>query len=55
MRDLIKDWLQGQVEDSIYEFSDDFDFDKAASYLFNEFDSEVIYNHLDSLLLSYLH
>ena len=55
MKDLITGWLQDQIEDSIYEFSDDFDFEKAVTYLFNEFNSEVIYDHLDSLLLDYLH
>ena len=56
MRELIEYWLQDQIEDSQedWEFPDDFDIDKAAEWLFMNFNSEIIYDHLDSMLTDYL-
>ena len=56
MRELIEYWLQDQVEDSQehWEFPNDFDIDKAAEWLFMNFNSEIIYDHLDSMLTDYL-
>ena len=56
MRELIEYWLQDQVEDcqEHWEFPDDFDIDKAAEWLFMNFNSEIIYDHLDSMLTDYL-
>ena len=56
MRELIEHWLQDQVEDcqEHWEFPDDFDTDKAAEWLFMNFNSEIIYDHLDSMLTDYL-
>ena len=56
MRELIKVWLQDQQDDcqDFWDFPDDFDYDKAAQWLFLNFNSEVIYEHLDTLLTDYL-
>ena len=56
MRELIKKWLQEQQDDcqDIWDFPDDFDYDKAAEWLFLNFNSEVIYDHLDTMLTNYL-
>ena len=55
MRQIIEDWYQDQIDDGCFDFPDDFEHEKAISYLFQNFNSEVIYNHLDNLLIDYLH
>ena len=56
MNELIKIWLQDQRDDcqDFWDFPDDFDDDKALEWLFLNFNSEVIYEHLDTMLTNYL-
>ena len=56
MKDIIKVWIRDQVEECSehWEFPDDFDSDKAAEWLFMNFNNEIIYEHLDNMLIDYL-
>ena len=56
MIELIKIWLQDQQNDcqDFWDFPDDFDYDKTAEWLFLNFNSEVIYERLDTMLTDYL-
>ena len=47
----IRAWLSDQIDDSIYEFPEDFDFDLAVDWLNEWFDDQIVCDHLDSLLL----
>ena len=55
MNNIISFWLQEQLNDKEWwVFPDDFNADKAHQYLLEEFDSEIIWNHLNDLLVEYL-
>ena len=52
--DYIKAWLADQLEDSPFEFPDDFDFDSAVAQLNDWFDDQIVSDHLDHLLTELL-
>ncbi len=43
-------WLSDQVDDSYFEFPNDFDFDSAVEQLNEWFDDQLVNDHLDALL-----
>ena len=57
MNTFIASWLQDQIhkcpED--WDFPDDFDADKAHQFIFNNFNNQIIADHLEQLLTDYLH
>ena len=57
MSQFIKSWLRDQVEDCSehWEFPDDFDEEKALDYLCSNFDYSKLTDHLDNLMIDYLH
>ena len=54
MNAYIKDWLADQLEDSSFEFPDDFDAISATAQLADWFDYSVLDDHLDHLLTELL-
>tara|TARA_Y100001937_G_scaffold100067_1_gene136829 strand:+ start:311 stop:499 length:189 start_codon:yes stop_codon:yes gene_type:complete len=54
---FIAHWLQDQMHecpDLCWDFPDDFDADKAHQYLLNNFNSDIVFDHLENLLSAYL-
>ena len=56
MNTLIASWLQDQIHEcpEAWDFPDDFDADKAHRFIFNNFNNQIITDHLDQLLTDYL-
>tara|TARA_Y100000356_G_scaffold53971_1_gene43482 strand:+ start:178 stop:351 length:174 start_codon:yes stop_codon:yes gene_type:complete len=57
MNTFIASWLQDQIHEcpEAWDFPDDFDADKAHRFIFNNFNNQIITDHLDQLLIDYLH
>jgi len=57
MNTFIASWLQDQIHEcpEAWDFPDDFDADKAHRFIFNNFNNQIITDHLDQLLTYYLH
>ena len=57
MNTIIACWLQAQLKEcpECWDFPSDFNADKAHQYLANQFNNQIIYDHLDNLLTEYLH
>ena len=43
-----------ECPDLCWDFPDDFDVDKAHQYLLNNFNSDIVFDHLENLLSAYL-
>ena len=50
----ISDWLADQIEDSCFDFPEDFDAKLAVEQLNCWFDDQIIHDHLDALLFKLL-
>ena len=56
MNTFIAGWLRKQIDEcpEAWDFPDDFDADKAHQFIFNNFNRQIITDHLDQLLTDYL-